>query len=87
MTNKELFEKWTKQALANKDGQGKAIESAVTTKAAVELPKDEYGQVIVGNGVDTDSGLAKLRQGLPHDPNRVLKGYFTQPVINAMTGF
>lgn len=87
MTQAELFKSWTKQALADKDGQGKTITNTVVTKGTVELPKDEYGQVIVGNGVDTDSGLAKPRQGLPHDPKIVLKGYFDQPVINAMTGF
>jgi len=51
----------TNQALAHKDGQGKAITKEVVTKEYANLPKDANGQVILGERVDTDSGLAKPR--------------------------
>ena len=77
---------WTKNALAHKDGQGKAtVKDEVTFKSVAA--KDENGQVIIPSNLDDGTGF-RLHKGTPAFSNSRPKSMFTDAlVINAMTGF
>lgn len=83
MTEKERNEKWTKDALAHKNWEGKPIEG----KGKVELPslpKDANGQVIIPDNLSEER--LTVVKSVQKRVNPV-SPFANAPVINTFTGF
>ena len=83
MTEKERNEKWTKDAMAHKNWEGKPVGEAVT-KELPSLPKDENGQVIIPDNV-SEERLTIVKSVMT--PVRMKSIFADTPVRNAFTDF
>lgn len=87
MTEKERNEAWTKQALAHKGWDGRPVEdNEKNINTIPELPKDSYGQVIIGDTVGSREEQEqwrkeRLRKGKPISP------FAGEKIVNAFTDF
>lgn len=83
MTEKERNEKWTKDAMAHKNWEGKPV-GQVVTKELPSLPKDENGQVIIPFNV-AEERLTVVKS-VQKRVNPV-SPFVNAPVVNALSGF
>lgn len=83
MTEKERNERFTKQALAHTDWNGRVIEGE-TTQELPSLPKDATGQTFIPDNLSEDR-LIVFKSVMT--PKKVVSAFADTKIVNAMSGF
>lgn len=83
MTDKERLKKWSMDALAHKDWNGRPLEQVVT-KEIQSLPKDSNGLVVIDDNLSEDR-LTVFKSVMV--PKRVTSPFANTNVVHALSGF